>query len=155
MCHFRYWGYDVCCHEYESHENQWHLCFLGNSVAGRVIPRHCPFASYSRYKIGADYCDSCLDETPPNHPPVTEIIQGFSTLRTILQSVGFHQGVCIRFTREYRAELRNIREDAAIAGVDNNFYNDVRTLYQAFHQRVADAIAHATAAGGTADFGNV
>ncbi|KAI0541716.1 hypothetical protein GGR58DRAFT_412985 [Xylaria digitata] len=144
MCHYRYWGYDTCCHEYESGENRWEMCFLGNSVANHVIPRHCPFASYTRHKVGTDFCDSCLDETPPSHPPVLEIIQGFETLRAIMETVGFHQGHCIRFTREYKAELRSIRDNASIAGPDNNYYNDVRALYHLYHQRVSEAITDAT-----------
>ncbi|KAI1427992.1 hypothetical protein F5Y12DRAFT_101253 [Xylaria sp. FL1777] len=108
-------------------------------------PRHCPFAWYTRLKVGIHYCESCLDETPPSHPPITEIIEGFDKLRALMDEIGISQGSRLRFSRECKAELREIRDNAAIAGVNNNFYNDIKALYELYHQRVANAIADAVA----------
>lgn len=62
-----------------------------------------------------------------------------------MDGIGISEGSRIRFSREYKAELREIRDNAAIAGVNNNFYNEVKALYELYHQRVANAIAQAVA----------
>ncbi|KAI1354210.1 hypothetical protein F5Y01DRAFT_25116 [Xylaria sp. FL0043] len=141
MCLFRYRGYDVCSHEYPSTENQWEICFIGN----QTDPRYCPLASFVRRKIGQDYCISCLDDTPPNHPPVTEIIQGFDYLRSLMEEIGSSHASRLRFTRDVQADLREIRDHAAVVGVNNNFYNDVKALYELYHHRIQAAIADAVA----------
>ncbi|GAP91017.2 hypothetical protein SAMD00023353_5400330 [Rosellinia necatrix] len=137
MCHYLYWGYDKCCHEYSSRENRWEFCNLG----GRVDARYCPFVMYTRRKINVPFCDSCLDETPPSHPPVTTILQDLETMRSIMNTVGVERAFCIRYTREYRSEFSDISARAAAAGPNNNFYNDVAALYQIYYQRASDAVS--------------
>ncbi|KAI0427858.1 hypothetical protein F5Y09DRAFT_16781 [Xylaria sp. FL1042] len=110
-----------------------------------MAPRHCPFGAFVRRKIGEDYCDSCLDNTPPNHPPVTDIIRGFDNLRGLMDEIGATQASRLRFTREAQTQLRQIRDNAALAGINNNFYNDVKALYELYYQRIQNAIASAVA----------
>ncbi|KAI1297352.1 hypothetical protein F5Y03DRAFT_281927 [Xylaria venustula] len=136
-----YWGYDVCSHESRSLDNQWVLCYF----PGQGQAYDCPFRSYARRKIGEDYCESCLDDNPPDHPPVTEFFQGFADLRAVLDDLHVDGETRLRFTRDIQRDLRDIRDRAADAGVNNNFYNDIKALYDLYHRRVSNAIADALA----------
>lgn len=131
MCHYNYRGYDICSHEHQSAENAWVICAL----RGNLAPRHCPFVTFTRHKTGTPWCESCLDETPPNHLPVTRIIVNFENLRTSMAGAGVGQAVYYRFAREYKAALRGISDAAATAGPNNNYYNDVAALYDAYYRR--------------------
>ncbi|KAI1161294.1 hypothetical protein F5B18DRAFT_459016 [Nemania serpens] len=93
-----------------------------------------------RHKIGSPWCESCLDETPPNHLPVTRVILNFENLRLSMAGSGVSQSVQHRFAREYKADLRSISDTAATAGVQNNYYNDVVALYEVYYQRAMRAV---------------
>ncbi|KAI0973068.1 hypothetical protein F4678DRAFT_37897 [Xylaria arbuscula] len=146
MCQYKcssYWGYDICSHEYPSPDNQWGLCYIPGQGQGQAYD--CPFASYTRSKVGEDYCEFCLYDNPPDHPPVTEFFQGFANLRAVMEDLNVNQATRQRYTRDIQGGLLEIRDRAANAGVNNNFYDDVRALYDEFHQRMAHALADSMA----------
>ncbi|KAI0485494.1 hypothetical protein F4859DRAFT_384673 [Xylaria cf. heliscus] len=136
MCHYNYWGYDGCSHELRHMDNRWTLCPLSE----RMSPRDCPFAAYTRHKIGVPFCESCLDEVPPNHVPVTRIILDFDTLRQAME-MSVDRAACARFVRDYRAGLRRVRESSFVSGPNNNFYNEIWELYHSFYQRAINEMA--------------
>ncbi|KAI0440936.1 hypothetical protein F4803DRAFT_441663 [Xylaria telfairii] len=138
MCHFNYWGYDGCSHELLHIENRWTLCPLGEHTA----PRDCPFAGYTRHKIGRPFCQLCLDEVPPNHAPVTRIILDFDNLRKAME-LSVDQATLATFVRDYREGLRRIRESSFLAGPDNNFYDQIWALYHNFHERAVNEMSAA------------
>ncbi|KAI1740640.1 hypothetical protein F4680DRAFT_94415 [Xylaria scruposa] len=141
MCHYNYWGYDGCSHELRHMDNRWTLCALSNQIP----PRDCPFAAYTRHKIGIPFCESCLDEVPPNHVPVTRIILDFERLRQAM-ALSVDREACARFSRDYRAGLRRVREASFVSGPNNNFYNEIWALYHNFHQRAIDEMSVSWAA---------
>ncbi|KAI0452578.1 hypothetical protein F5B21DRAFT_330956 [Xylaria acuta] len=136
-----YWGYDGCSHELRHMDNRWTLCPLSD----RMAPRDCPFAAYTRHKIGIPFCESCLDEVPPNHVPVTRIILDFDILRQAME-LSVDQEASARFVRDYRAGLRRVRESSFVSGPNNNFYNEIWALYHNFHQRAISEMSVAWAA---------
>ncbi|KAI1753820.1 hypothetical protein F4782DRAFT_70692 [Xylaria castorea] len=136
MCHYNYWGYDGCSHELRHMDNRWILCPLSD----RMAPRDCPFAAYTRHKIGIPFCESCLDEVPPNHVPVTRIILDFDSLRQAME-LSVDRAACARFVRDYRAGLRRVRESSFVSGPNNNFYNEIWALYHNFHQRAINEMS--------------
>ncbi|KAI0401365.1 hypothetical protein F4802DRAFT_429421 [Xylaria palmicola] len=105
-----------------------------------VVPRQCPFLQFTRLKVGRSYCGSCLDSTPPNHPPVTAILRNFENLRITMDTCGVPGGSCIRFAREYKDDIRIIKENAVEGGVHNNFYNEISALFQAYYHRAMTKI---------------
>ncbi|KAH8159535.1 hypothetical protein CIB48_g8698 [Xylaria polymorpha] len=107
-----------------------------------MAPRDCPFAAYTRHKIGIPFCESCLDEVPPNHVPVTRIILDFDTLRKAME-LSVDQATLARFVRDYRAGLRRVRESCFVAGPNNNFYNEIWALYHNFHERAINEMSAA------------
>ncbi|TRX92758.1 hypothetical protein FHL15_006432 [Xylaria flabelliformis] len=141
MCHYNYWGYDGCSHELRHMDNRWTLCPLSDQMA----PRDCPFAAYTRHKIGIAFCESCLDEVPPNHVPVTRIILDFDSLRQAME-LSVDRAALTRFIRDYRAGLRRVRETAFVSGPNNNFYNEIWALYHNFHQRAINEMSVSWAA---------
>ncbi|KAI0556135.1 hypothetical protein F4679DRAFT_20196 [Xylaria curta] len=122
-------------------DNRWTLCPLSDQIP----PRDCPFAAYTRHKIGVPFCESCLDEVPPNHVPVTRIILDFDSLRQAME-LSVDRAACARFVRDYRAGLRRVRESSFVSGPNNNFYNEIWALYHNFHQRAINEMSVSWAA---------
>ncbi|KAI0203126.1 hypothetical protein F4808DRAFT_52949 [Astrocystis sublimbata] len=130
MCHYNYWGFDGCSHELRHMDNRWLKCPCSEHTA----PRDCPFATYTRHRIGVPFCPSCLDEVPPNHASVTRIILDFNYLRHTME-LSVDRQTLDRFVRDYMAGLRHVKETSRMAGPNNNFYNDIIALYDRFFHR--------------------
>ncbi|KAK5631318.1 hypothetical protein RRF57_007032 [Xylaria bambusicola] len=94
---------------------------------------------FARIKVGINFCESCLDHTPPDHPPINEFMEAFDELVALVSEFGLSRSDVNRFTRDIRDGLKEIRDNAALAGVDNNFYNDIKNLYELFFDRVMRA----------------
>ncbi|KAJ3578349.1 hypothetical protein NPX13_g2218 [Xylaria arbuscula] len=86
-----------------------------------------------------------MDEVPPNHPPVTAWMQGFDDLVNLVTRLGLSRPDQNRFCRDIRNDLKDIRDNAASAGPNNNFYNDLKALYELYHDRVEYAREDAVA----------
>lgn len=145
MCHYSYWGYDRCCHEYTSVNNTWTVCPLLSNAP----PHHCVAVSFTCHKIGMPFCDSCLDDTPPNHPPITAVFQSFGNLRYGMEELGISEAVCESFAHDYKAQLKHLTERAAAAGINNNYYNEVSTLHLMFCRRASATVAAYSSGGGS------
>lgn len=87
---------------------------------------------------------------------MTALLADFEALRRLMDDTGsggsggvggVPQALRVRFSREYKTELRDVRERAVRAGPDNNFYNDVAALHAIYRRRAHDAVARAEGAG--------
>jgi hypothetical protein len=139
----RYSGYSECCHEDEDEaaQNSWQRC----AGLNRWEPCPCAEKTYLRRENGVPYCESCLDDVPPNHEPIFTIVEGFAKLRKNMDKARVKKGVAIRFSREYKRDLKKIKDRAKTDGVDSNYYNEVRDLFREYKQRARDVIEDARA----------
>lgn len=72
-------------------------------------------------------------------------MQGFEDLVELADHLGLSRSDHNRFCRDIRTDLKDIRDGVASAGPNNNFYNDLKALYELYYDRVEYAREQAVA----------